>query len=112
MTPSPLYETHACGPDTNPKESGYYLTGQGKVYYDLDTNEWYDSHPIAIAGFGGYDLNGCFWLKPISKSIEQIQEDAWQVARETEFCTCSEGEIRSIKSFSDYRSEYLKQQDK
>jgi hypothetical protein len=71
---SPTYISHPCGAETNPKESGYYLTNEGNLRFNKNYERWYkalDSAEYVIA-------EPTHWLEPIAQSVDQIQEEAFE----------------------------------
>lgn len=112
MKQGDLLRVELCGPESNPKKSGYYDVKYsevpGKAYYSFGSG-WYETIALSREVFPR------FWLKPVGKTEEDLQEEAFRSAYKLVIGALSslkwnnEDEEALKNAFSDYRSEYLKQ---
>lgn len=104
MKQGDLLRVELCGPDSNPKESGMYFTSMGWTYFDFLSNKWF--------GIPDDEVFPDSWLKPVGKTEEDLQEEAWNASRAREEKPMGMlAKFRWFK-FQQWRSEYLKQQDR
>lgn len=112
MKEGDLLRVTACGPESNPKESGWYSTINAKqlpsnLYFDHILKSWWISEIVRSSPAKRVPV---LWLKPVGKTEEEIQEEAWNASRAREEKPMGMlAKFRWFK-FQQWRSEYLKQQ--
>lgn len=100
-----LFQVISCE-DENPKESGEYKT-------DLDVDVFYsDETGWDYVTDGASRHKPKFWLKPLSKSVEEIQEEAFEAARQTVITEFSDKGALVNRRYNTFQEWKSKQQDK
>lgn len=108
-----LLEATACGPESNPKESGEFHTIENGVnhsaWYNSISGGWYEYEPLPNITYGNglypERVSPDFWLKPVGKTVEQLLQE---VARDAYDAAKRSYSVND--NFEEYWSEYLKQQ--
>lgn len=115
MKPGTALIVTACGPDTNPKESGEYHTIENGVkhsaFYNEGIKQWFEYEPLDSVKFGHAlypePVSPDFWLKPVGP-LEDLQREAWIDGFDNGIDCEKHGENNEFK---DFRIKWTKKQE-